>query len=339
MTAIDVKIDGVVPVVPTPFCEDESIDYKALAACVHFAVECGVSAVCLPAYGSEFYKLSELERGKVVETAVAASGGRLPVIGQSNHPSAKLAAEIAKANEARGADMISFALPRQFYLGVDDLLGYARRICSAVKVPVLIQDFNPGGITIGADFCLRLADLCSNFCYVKLEEPLLAPKIVAIREATGDRVGVLEGWGGLYMMELFQLGIRGAMPGVGMADLLQRVWNLCRQGQESQAWNLYEKLSPHMAFSLQNFELFGWLEKDLLVQRGVIPAECAFMRSATYTPDDHTRQHGRKLNARIAALGQQRTDDAGMIADDGEYPVHRRLAPAADGRQKISLSH
>ena len=35
----------------------------------------------------------------------------MAVIGQSNHASARLAAEIAKANEARGADMISFALP------------------------------------------------------------------------------------------------------------------------------------------------------------------------------------------------------------------------------------
>jgi 2-keto-3-deoxy-L-arabinonate dehydratase len=306
MSVSDVKIDGIVPVIPTPFFKDETIDHEALAACVRFAADSGVAAVCLPAYGSEFYKLSEAERAKVVETAVAASGGRVPVIGQSNHPSARLAAEIAKANEARGVDLISFALPRQFVLGQDDLLNYARKICDAVTVPVLIQDFNPGGATIGAEFCRRLADVCSNFRYTKLEEPMMAPKVEAIREATNDRVGVLEGWGGLYMMELLPVGICGAMPGVGMADLLQRVWNLSRQGHETEAWDLYEKLSTHMAFSLQNFELFGWLEKDLLARRGVIGAESAYMRSATYTPDEHTRRHGHKLNARIAELGRLR---------------------------------
>jgi hypothetical protein len=50
------------------------------------------------------------------------------------------------------------------------------------------------------------------------------------------------------------------------------------------------------------------LEKNLLAQRGVIPAESALVRSATYRPDEHTWRHGQKLNARIAELGQQRTN-------------------------------
>ena len=336
MTSNEVKIDGVVPVIPTPFFQDETIDYRSLAACVHFSVECGVSAVCLPAYGSEFYKLSELERDKVVETAVAASGGRIPVIGQSNHPSAKLAAEIAKANEARGADLVSFTLPRQFTLSENDLLSYAQKICSSVKVPVLIQDFNPGGVTIGADFCRRLLERCPNFRYVKLEEPMMAPKVLGIREATEDLVGVLEGWGGLYMMELFELGICGAMPGVGMADLLQQVWNLLKQRHESEAWNLYEKLAPHIAFSLQNFELFAWLEKDLLVRRGVIPAKSAYLRSATCKPDEHTRQHGQKLNARIVEFGQQTMVLEGVPETNGKPSIHRRGQGLAVARRVLN---
>lgn len=337
MTANDVKIDGVVPVVPTPFCEDETIDYKALAACVHFAVECGVSAVCLPAYGSEFYKLSELERGRVVETAVAAAGGRLPVIGQSNNPSAKLAAEIAKANEDRGVDLISFALPRMFALGEDDLLRYAEKVCSAVKLPVLVQDFNPGGVTIGAEFCRRLAEACPNFRYTKLEEPMMARKVLAVQEATGNRVGVLEGWGGLYMMELFHLGICGIMPGVGMADLMQHVWNLLKQGCETEAWSLYERLVPQIVFSLQNFELFAWMEKELLVRRGVIPAKSAHVRSATYRPDEHTWRHGQKLNARIAEIGRERTNGEGTRPIDGKPALHRRGLATTAVRQVINL--
>ena len=305
MTSKETKIDGVVPVIPTPFHEDESIDYEAVASCVRFAVECGVPAVCLPAYGSEFYKLSDFERGKVVEIAVGAAEGRIAVVGQSNHPSTRLAVEIAKANEARGADIISFALRRVFAVGENDLLEHAKKICSAVKTPVLIQDFNPGGPTIGPDFCRRLAALCPNFRYTKLEEPLMAPKVLAIRKATEDRVGVLEGWGGVYMMELLEAGICGAMPGLGMADLLQKVWNACKHGREADAWAIYEKLLPQITFSLQNFELFPQLEKDLLARRGVIPPDSTHMRSVTYTPDDHTWRYAQKLNAKIAELGKQ----------------------------------
>ncbi len=302
------EINGVVPVIPVPFREDGSIDYDALAACVRFAADCGVPAVCLPAYGSEFYKLSESERGTVVETAIRAAAGRVAVIGQSNHPGLPHAVEIARANEARGADMISFALPRLFSLPESDLLAYAEKICSSVDVPVLIQDFNPGGATIGPDFCRQLVDMCPNFRYTKLEEPLMAGKVLAIRDATADRVGVLEGWGALYMMELVPLGIRGAMPGLGMADLLQETWRLAKKGSEDDAWTLYEKLMPQIVFSLQNFELFAWLEKDLLARRGVIPAESARVRSATYTPDELTWQHGQKLNQRVVEVARQRTE-------------------------------
>jgi dihydrodipicolinate synthase/N-acetylneuraminate lyase len=60
--AAAVPLRGVVPIIPTPFRADESIDEAGLAACVRFAVRCGVGAVCLPAYASEFYKLTEAER-------------------------------------------------------------------------------------------------------------------------------------------------------------------------------------------------------------------------------------------------------------------------------------
>ena len=52
MASTPTEINGTVPVIPTPFRKDESIDYEAIGACIRFAVDCGVTAVCLPAYGS-----------------------------------------------------------------------------------------------------------------------------------------------------------------------------------------------------------------------------------------------------------------------------------------------
>ena len=86
-----VALRGVVPVLPTPFRADESVDLEGLRRCVRFAVHCGADAVCLPALASEYYKLSEAERLHVVETALAAGAGKLGVVAQSNHPSARIA--------------------------------------------------------------------------------------------------------------------------------------------------------------------------------------------------------------------------------------------------------
>lgn len=296
------EIDGVVSIVPTPFRSDESIDLEALGRCVEFAVRCGLSAVCLPAYASEFYKLAESERREVVETAIRVANGRLAIVAQSNHPSLRVACEIARQHEQSGADLISFAVPRLFALPAGDLLDYCTTLCRSVSLPVLIQDFNPGGATVGARFARDLADACPNFSYLKLEEPLMSRKVVAIREATEGRIGVLEGWGGMYMLDLVPAGICGIMPGLAAADLLQRIWKLATGGNRDEALDLFQVVLPQLSFALQNMELFLVLEKKLLAARGVLPEESTWVRRPTWTPDAMTLEHGLRLNDRVMDL-------------------------------------
>jgi 4-hydroxy-tetrahydrodipicolinate synthase len=294
-----VELQGVVPVLPTPFRADEGIDLAGLAGCVRFASACGLAAVCLPAYASEFYKLTEAERLEVVDTALQAADGRVAVIAQANHPAAGGAAELARRYAARGADLIAFAIPRQLALPAADLLDYCRRVCDAVDCPVLIQDYHPNGPTLSVDFVRALSEQEPNFRYLKLEEPLLAAKVVALRSATAGRVGVLSGWGGMYLLELIPAGLCGVMPGLGAADRLQRVWQLGRAGRLDEALDLYQVLLPQIVFALQNLELFLHLEKRLLAARGILPQESTFVRAPTWTPDPETLEHGLRLNRRV----------------------------------------
>jgi 4-hydroxy-tetrahydrodipicolinate synthase len=298
-------LDGVVPIIPTPFTADEQIDFDALAACVQFAVKSRLGAVCLPAYASEFYKLSDAERRRAVETAIDAAGDKLAVVAQANHPSARIAAQIAADYEGLGASLISFALPRIFALKESDLLDYAGAICRAVKLPVLIQDFNPGGPTVGGEFARRLADACPNFRYLKLEESLMGPKIRGIIDAAEGRIGVLEGWGGMYLLDLIPAGICGLMPGLAVADLLQHVWQLVHGHKDDEAVAIFQVVLPQVLYALQNSELFNWVEKRLLVARGIIPQASSHVRKATWTPDDATLAYGDRLNSQIVALARK----------------------------------
>src|SRR6185436_2572342 len=118
------ELFGVVPIVPTPFTEKEEIDKYALQKLVDFAISGGVGAVCLPAYASEFYKLTDQEKLSVVKIAIDHAGGRLQIIAQSNHPSLKVAIKLAQANVEAGADIISLAVPRSFSLPEDSLKEY-----------------------------------------------------------------------------------------------------------------------------------------------------------------------------------------------------------------------
>lgn len=296
-------LGGVVPIVPVPFDDQEEIDGSGLRRLIEFAVSCGVAGVCLPAYGSEFYKLTDPERLDVVRIAVEQAAGRLAVIAQCNHASSRVALALAQANVAAGASVVSVAIPRMFALSDDDLLRYLEPILNGVDVPCLVQDFNPGGPTVTIDFVVRLLSKCPNFRYLKLEESFCAQKITSIRAATQDGVKVLEGWGGLYLMELIPAGICGLMPGLGMADVLNRIFLLRQSGESEKAFDLYGRVLPHIVFSLQNLELYLFMEKRLLQLRGVLSnARC---RSASLTPDSATRSYIEELSERVLTAAEQ----------------------------------
>jgi dihydrodipicolinate synthase/N-acetylneuraminate lyase len=294
------RIQGIVPVVPTPFGEDGTIDHDSLRGLIEFAWRAGVCAVCLPAYASEFYKLSEREREEALVTALDAGRGRIPVIAQVNHPSLRLAREAAVRAAGLGAAAINVAAPRLFALNDRDLRRYFDGILKAVDLPVIIQDFNPGGPTIGAEFVAALHLAHPHFRYVKLEEALMASKVARILEATGGRVGVIEGWGGMFTLELMDAGICGIMPGLALSDVLQCVFRRASSGDRVGAYNAFRGVLPQIVFSLQNLELFHHAEKLLLEARGLLRATA--VREASLELGPHDLAHLHFLNARVLAL-------------------------------------
>ena len=294
------SIQGIVPVLPTPFRPDESVDLYSLKRIVRFCVEQGFSAICLPAYASEFYKLVLEERYQLVATAVQAAEGEIKIIAQSNHYSGAYAAEIAVQNEKIGADVISVAVPRMFEIGDIDVFRFLSGILGSTSLPVLVQDFNPGGPTINARTAKHLSEEHPNFRYLKLEQPLMAPKVVEIVEATNGNVQVLEGWGGMYLLEGIEAGICGAMPALGVADILQQTFDLALDGDRTAAMDRFEKVLPYLVFSLQNMELLLQMEKKLLVRRSLLRHDT--VRQATLTPDEHTAAYIEFLIGRVMHL-------------------------------------
>jgi 4-hydroxy-tetrahydrodipicolinate synthase len=164
---------------------------------------------------------------------------------------------------------------------------------------VLVQDFYPGGSCVAGDFAVRLHQACPNFRYIKLEEPLAGAKVRDIVRATGGEVGVLEGWGGMYMMELISDGIVGLMPGLGVSDLLARVWDLVFRGEREVAMDIFQTVLPQLVFSLQNLEFWLFVEKQLLAARGIIDESSAFVRQATRVPEPAAIRQALWLNERI----------------------------------------
>ena len=286
-----------VPIIPIPFDQHENIDEEELRGLVEFAAKSGFTGICLPAYGSEFYKLSDEEKLRVVKVAVQQAAGRLLVVAQSNHGSSRMALQIAREHVENGADVISVAVPRTFALNDDDLLRFFEPILNGVNVSSLVQDYYPTGTSIGPSFVSRLSAVCPRFQYLKLEEPQLSAKIIAIRAAVKDKIQILEGMAGLYLMELIPVGIAGVMSGLAIADALNLVFRLRAASRSDEAFDLYEKLLPFIAFGLQNFELWLYCEKRVLQARGLIAnPRC---RSACISPDSYSLRYLDELSDRV----------------------------------------
>jgi 2-keto-3-deoxy-L-arabinonate dehydratase len=299
-TARDVQLNGIVPIIPTPFTREEQVDWRSLRILVDFACAAGACAVCLPAYASEFYKLSEHERLRAVAESVEHSAGRIPVFAQVNFVSAIQAVESAREAQKSGAWAIAAAVPRMFAFSDPDLFRYFDRILSAIDIPLLIQDFNPSGPTVTPRFIADLHRAHPHFRWIKLEEPMMSAKVAAILEATGGNIGVLEGWGGMYMLDLIPAGICGVMPGLGIADVLALVFQRAKGGDDLGAFEVFQGVLPQIVFSLQHIELFHHAEKRLLEARGILSG--SVVRELALTPDRHLEHRISFLNDGILRL-------------------------------------
>lgn len=283
-------LTGVLPVLPTPFTPDDEVDYTSIPRLVDFAKRCGVRTVVTPAFGSEFYKLDGGERQPVIETAVTAAHLQsLRVVVQCNHTTPRLAARLAAEAKSLGASAVSTALPRAFAASENQLLDYARRVCDATDLPVIVQDWNPGGRTADAGFFITLHQHCANFRLAKLEEPGISDTVGRIIRETSGRVGVLSGWGGSYAVQLHSAGICGLMPGLSLADVFVHLWSKLDAGDVQSALNDFSQIAPYLQFSLQTFEQFHHAEKHVLWKRGAL--ENPFVRPVTVELDADSRRY------------------------------------------------
>ena len=248
-------IRGVVPIIPLPFREDESIDRDGLAALCDFAARQRVGAVCLPAYGSEFYKLSDDERLQAVRVAVETVGRprprhgpvepRLGAPGRRAGPGQREGRRLRRLGGAPAELRLRRGRPPR--LRPDG--GAGGRACRSSS-----RTGTPAAPPSARSSARASATPARTSATSSSRSPAWGRKVRAIRARCGDAVGVLEGWGGEYMLELLPAGIVGVMPGLALIDVLQRVWDLARAGRAAEAYEHFARIHPWIAYSLQSME-------------------------------------------------------------------------------------
>jgi len=136
-------LTGVVPVVPTIFHDDETVDLGGTVRVVDYLVDAGVDGLCLLANYSEQFSLTDAERDAIAPALLDRVGGRLPVIVTTSHYSARIAAARSRAAQYMGATIVMVMPP---FFGATltasgpAVIEYFKQVAGAIDIPVMVQD-------------------------------------------------------------------------------------------------------------------------------------------------------------------------------------------------------
>lgn len=292
-------LHGVVPILVTPFDEDDRIDERSLRDLVDWNIAAGVHGLGV-ALGSEIFKLSEPEREQVTRAVVDQARGRVPIVINTGAAGTSLAVYYSRMAERNGADAL-MVIPPSFAQGApaaspDEVCAYYRAISEAVALPICIQDTPAAPVSPG--LARRIAEECRTVRYIKVETPPVTSKVADMVAAAGDRLTIFGGAGGSYFIEELRRGSLGTMPFCSQTEAFVEVWNLCRSGDANAAREVFDRtIAPVTRITGQGNGIFYHIHKEILRQRGVI--RTAKVRSPAPPVDELTQQ---ELQTLIDAL-------------------------------------
>lgn len=134
-------LHGFVPAVVTPFAADGSILEEDFSTLVRWLIGIGATAICVAGDNGESWALSAEERGRLVALAVAAGGGRVPVIAGCSAPTRDAAIEYARAGLENGASALLMMPPTYVLKGsADEIVRRYAIVAEAVALPIILYN-------------------------------------------------------------------------------------------------------------------------------------------------------------------------------------------------------
>lgn len=294
-------IQGVLPVFQTPYHDDESIDFNTLAKEIDWLFDKGADGIVM-AMVSETLRLSADERKTLAKAATDAAKGRGASIISVGAESSRVAEEFARHAESVGADAVMAIPPISVAAGEDELKRYYERILNAISIPLIVQDASgyvgrPMSIAMQAE----LFNTWGERILFKPEASPIGPRLSALREATAGKAPIFEGSGGIALVDSFQRGVVGTMPGAEVIDAIVMLWRALK-ADDKPAINRISL--PLIALvSLQtSLDSFLAVEKHILRRRGIFK-NTLVRGPVSYTLDAHTRREvDRLLDLLLSAI-------------------------------------
>lgn len=172
MTTNHRLFQGSIVALVTPMKDDGQIDYPGLCRLIDWHIECGSSGLVIMGTTGESATVTEQEHFKIVETAIAHSDKRIPIIAGCSSPATQKAVALAKSLNALKPDAFLCVTPYYVKALQDGLYRHFSDVAEACQSPVLLYNVPS-----------RTACDLNNETVIKLANN---SNIVGIKDAVGD---------------------------------------------------------------------------------------------------------------------------------------------------------
>ncbi|KQZ69360.1 4-hydroxy-tetrahydrodipicolinate synthase [Sphingopyxis sp. Root214] len=244
MSVIRTLWEGVYPAATTQFAEDLSVDFDATQRVQSALVDDGVTGLIILGTCGENNSLEPDEKRDVLQGAVEAVAGRVPVVAGVSELTTARAIQYAKDAEKLGADAIML-LPAMVYVPTpEELQAHFRAVAEATSLPIMLYN-NPPAYRVDVDFATleALRDV-SNIVAIKESAPD-PRRFTDVFNRFGDRYTVMAGLDDIALEGLF-LGASGWVSGLTSAFPTESVRLVAafNEGRYDEALAIYRWFMP-----------------------------------------------------------------------------------------------
>ncbi len=242
---------GMMPIMPTAIDASGQLDEASQRRVVQYCLRCGAVAIGHFGIASEFHKISDEYRRRLIEIIVDEVAGNVPVFIGVTAPGVDTSLGYARLAEELGADMVMAALP---YVNLPDARGafaYYQALSQATSLPIIVQDTPASSTILTADLLWRMAREIERIAHIKAEGTGFLTKTAALLELSSGELSVIGGAGGRHLIHLLRLGITSFMTGTEALEIHGAAVRAYLEGNQARAEEIYfQQILPYLGFYL-----------------------------------------------------------------------------------------
>ncbi len=271
------SIKGVIPIAPTPFHPDGTVDDASLDRMTDFFLAAGSNGITILGQLGEAPKLDHQEAIAIARKVIQRAN--VPIIVGVSAPGFAAMRALTRDVMDLGAAGVMIAPPNTLRTD-DQVVAYYRQAVEVIgaDVPFVLQDYPLTFSVVMTPAVIRRIVTENESCVMlKHEDWPGLEKISALRAFERDgsmrHIAILTGNGGLFLDFEMDRGADGANTGYAFPEMLVDVVRLSAAGKRDEAHDLFDAHLPYLVYEQQQGALGLAVRKYVLMRRGVIASD------------------------------------------------------------------